>query len=41
VKLVDEMETKFVAICALTIVKDPGADSTSVEEIAEEMVLFS
>jgi hypothetical protein len=41
VKILVEMETAFVAICALTIVKHHGADCASIKEIVEEMVFFS
>jgi hypothetical protein len=40
-KVVEEMETKFLTVRALTIEKNPGADCASVEEIGEEMVFFS
>jgi len=40
-KVVEEMETKFLTVRALTIEKNPGAACASVEEIKEEMVFFS
>jgi hypothetical protein len=43
VKILEELETAFVAVRALTIVKHPGADHcASIEEmIVEEMAFFS
>jgi hypothetical protein len=40
-KILEEMETAFVATRALTIAKHPGAACASIEEIAEEMAFFS
>jgi hypothetical protein len=41
VKILDKMETEFLAVRSLTIAKHPGADCASIEEIAEEMAFFS
>ncbi len=41
VKVLEELETEFLAVCAQTTVKHPGADCASVEEIGEEMTFFS
>ena len=35
------METEFVAVDALAIVKNPGADCAFIEEITEETFFFS
>jgi hypothetical protein len=40
-KVVEEMETEFVAVYVLTIVKNPGANCASIREISMEMFLFS
>jgi hypothetical protein len=40
-KVAEEMEIEFVAVCALTIVKNPAADCASIlEEIKGEMFFF-
>jgi hypothetical protein len=41
VKILEEMETEFLAVRARTIEKHPGADCASNEEIEEEMTFFS
>jgi hypothetical protein len=41
VKVLDELKTEFLAVRARTIIKNPGADCASIEEIDEEMVFFS
>ena len=40
VKVLEEMETAFIAVRLLTLAKHPGADCASVEEIVEEMAFF-
>jgi hypothetical protein len=40
-EVVKEMETEFVAVRVLRIVKNPGPDCAFIEEIAEEMLIFS
>jgi hypothetical protein len=41
VKLLDELETKFVAIRDQTVQKHPGANCATNQEIVEGMVFFS
>jgi hypothetical protein len=41
VKVLEELETEFLAVRARTIAKHPGADCASIEEIGEEMAFFS
>jgi hypothetical protein len=40
-KILEEMETAFLAVRARTIEKHPGANCASIEEISEEMTFFS